>query len=435
MSATAADVRVIEPLDAPVDASLTLPGSKSLTNRALLAAALAPGTSTLRGALVADDTQAMRGCLGALGAVITEGSGDATTLEVEGTGGGLRPGPIDLDARQSGTTARFVLPVLGLGVGSYRLDGHAQLRGRPMRDGVDALRTLGATVHAAGVTDHLPIDVRGGPVSGGEVHVAADASSQFLSGLLLAAPIMRDGLVVHVDGELVSRPYVDMTVAVIGDFDGEVETPDASTWIVAPKPYVPASYDIEPDASAASYFFAAAALTGSRVTITGLGSRSVQGDVAFVDVLERMGARVERTPDHISVQGTGTLRGIDADLADLSDTAPTLAVVAAYASEPTEVRGVGFIRRKESDRIGAVVRELQRAGIDAAETDDGFVVHPGAGRPATSHTDDDHRMAMSFALLGLRSPGIAISGPGCVAKTFPGYWDSLESLRQSRHSR
>jgi 3-phosphoshikimate 1-carboxyvinyltransferase len=232
-----------------------------------------------------------------------------------------------------------------------------------------------------------------------------------------------------VDGLLVSEPYVAMTVAVMAAFGVEVAHPDDRTWVVEPGDYRGVTYAIEPDASAASYAFAAAALLDGELTIAGLGEGSLQGDLAFVDHLERMGAEVRRGRDRTTVRGTGQLHGIEADLRDVSDTAQTLAVVAAFADSPTRITGIGFIRGKETDRIGDVVTELQRLGVDAEEEPDGLVVRPGPLRSATIQTYDDHRMAMSFALAGLRSPGVRIADPGCVAKTFPGYWQLLEAFR------
>jgi 3-phosphoshikimate 1-carboxyvinyltransferase len=254
-------------------------------------------------------------------------------------------------------------------------------------------------------------------------------SSQFVSGLLLAAPLVAGGLRVEPTTPLVSAPYVAMTAAVMGAFGAEAG-PEGDAFVVPAGRYRPTTYVVEPDASAASYFFAAAVLTGGRVTVPGLGRGSLQGDLAFVDVLERMGARVERGADRTTVAAGARLAGVDADLSGSSDTAQTLAAVAVFADSPTRVRGIGFARGKETDRLAAVVRELRRCGVDAEETDDGFVVHPGTPRPAVIETYDDHRMAMSFALLGLRVPGIAIVDPGCVAKTFPGFWDALEGLRR-----
>jgi 3-phosphoshikimate 1-carboxyvinyltransferase len=288
---------------------------------------------------------------------------------------------------------------------------------------LDALRSLGATV----VGDALPVTVRG-PLQGGTVRLPGDVSSQFLSGLLLAGPCVRGGLRVELTTPLVSAPYVAMTAAVMDAFGASVEG-DGEAWVVPEGRYRAATYAIEPDASAASYFFAAAVLTGGRVTVDGLGRGSVQGDLAFVDVLERMGAVVERGDDHTTVAAGPRLTGVDVDLSALSDTAQTLAAVAVFAESPTRVRGIGFVRGKETDRLAAVVHELRRCGVEADETDDGFVVHPGPPHPAVVETYDDHRMAMSFALLGLKVPGIEIADPECVAKTFPEFWSTFDLLR------
>ncbi len=395
-----------------------MPGSKSITNRVLVAAALADGVSTLRGALFADDTEAMLDSLQRLG-VRLEIDRDAEVVVVYGTGGEIPAIGADVDARQSGTTARFLLPMLALGRGSYRLDGDAQLRARPLGPGVDALRTLGVRIVDEGAPGHLPVRVEANGLAGGIVRVDGEVSSQFLSGLMLAAPCATGDVTIDVVGRQVSQSYVAMTAATLRTFGAAAEV-GADRVSVRRSGYRAADLTIEPDASAASYFFAAAAITGGRVTVPGLGSGSVQGDLAFVDLLALMGAEVEKVANGTTVWGR-PLRGITADLSDLSDTAPTLAVLAPFASSPTEATGIGFIRAKESDRIGAVVAELQRCGVDAVEQPDGFVVRSGAVHGATVETYGDHRMAMSFALLGLVTPGIAIRDPGCVAKTFPRY--------------
>ena len=418
----------IRPLDGPVDAIVVLPGSKSETNRALVCAGLAAGSSTLEGALEADDTLAMVDGLQALGVAVRPTWREAR-IEVVGCAG--RP-PAELaivDARLSGTTSRFLLPVAALGAGTTRVDGGPGLRARPMGDALAALEALGGRVREVGAPGHLPVEVHDGPVAGGAVALPGDTSSQYLSGLLLAGPAMRTGLTVRVTTELVSRPYVELTTAVMAAFGVVVEQPDAATWVVEPATYQGRSYRIEPDASAASYAFAAAAIAGGRVTVEGLGRRSLQGDLAFVDLLERMGARVERGEDRTTVIGTGSLHGIEADLSQLSDVAQTLAVVAAFADSPTRVTGIGFIRAKETDRVGNVVAELRRAGVDATEEPDGYRIVPAPVRVATIETYGDHRMAMAFALLGLRAAGIRVADPACVAKTFPGYWHFLEGLR------
>jgi 3-phosphoshikimate 1-carboxyvinyltransferase len=410
----------IEPLSSPPDVTVRVPGSKSLTNRALICAAFADGTSTLRGTLVADDTEAMLVALAELGIdVVAEG----TTLRVEGSGGRVPGGPVELDARLSGTTARFLAPVLAAGAGPYRLDGRPAMRARPMGPVIDALRSLGTDVVEEGEPGHLPITISGA-ARGGRVELPGHVSSQFLSGLLLAGPLFPDGIGVHLTTPLVSLPYVDLTRSVMRAFGATV---DATT--VESGTYRATTYDVEPDASAASYFFAAAAITGGRVRVEGLGQHALQGDLAFVDLLERMGAIVERETDATTVVGGGELHGITVDLADLSDTAQTLAAVAVFADTPTTITGIDFIRRKETDRIANTVANLRRCGIEATEDTDGFTVHPGTPSGARIETHDDHRMAMSFALLGLRVAGMEILDPDCVAKTYPGYFADLEQLR------
>jgi 3-phosphoshikimate 1-carboxyvinyltransferase len=422
------DVLRLEPLASPPDASVRVPGSKSLTNRALVAAALATGTSTLRDALLADDTEAMLTALTDLGVgTVVDPAGPHVT--VAGCGGAVPPGPATLDVRLSGTTARFLAPLLALGHGRYVLDAAAPFRARPMGPVLDALADLGAEVEPLGEPGHLPATIVAHGARGGQLEVAGDASSQFLSGLLLAGPAMPEGLRVRLSTHLVSAPYVDLTVEVMRAFGAEVERPDERTFVVPPVGYRATTFAVEPDASAATYFLAAAAITGGRVRVEGLTDQAVQGDAGFADVLAEMGAEVTRDAHGTEVRGTGRLRGIDVDLAEMSDTAQTLAAVAVFAEGPTRVRGIGFIRGKETDRIAAVVTELRRCGIEAHEEDDGFVVVPGRPTAAVVQTYDDHRMAMSFALLGLVEPGIGIADPGCVAKTFPHYFEVLEALR------
>jgi 3-phosphoshikimate 1-carboxyvinyltransferase len=418
----------VEPLAGRFDAEIRVPGSKSLTNRALVCAGLARGRSELTGALFADDTEAMMDCLQRLGVTI-DADREGARLGVEGCGGVLRPGPLELDARLSGTTARFLLPVLAIGPGPYRLDGAPPLRARPMWDGIAGLMSLGLEVTQEGEQWHLPITVAGRRERGGGIGVPGDVSSQFLSGMLLAAPCWPDQHRIGTQGPLVSRPYIDLTIEVMRAFGGRVDIEGPMTWNVRGGGYRGTGYEVEPDASAAAYFFAAAAICDSRVRVSGLGRGSAQGDLAFVRVLERMGAAVTIDDDATTVEGTGELHGVTADLRDFSDQAQTLAVTAVFAEGPTEITGIGFIRGKETDRIGAVVRELSRCGVRVEERADGMVIHPSTPHGATVETYDDHRMAMSFALLGLRVPGISIADPDCVGKTFPGFFDQLDTLR------
>ncbi|MDX6228812.1 MAG: 3-phosphoshikimate 1-carboxyvinyltransferase [Frankiales bacterium] len=407
------------PLQHPPSTSVRPPGSKSITNRALLCAVLAEGVSTLSGALFADDTEAMIDAVRALGAELTITDGDIT---VRGIGSGIRTVSADVDCRKSGTTSRFILPAVALSSGRCVVDGGDQLRARPFGPLLEALASLGAHVESLDRPGYLPVAVTG-PALGGRVSLPGHLSSQFLSGLLMAAPLMADGLEVELVSPLVSVPYVEMTGTVMRAFGVE-----SQHLLVRPQSYLAVDYAIEPDASAASYFLAAAAITGGRITVEGLGTESIQGDVAFADLLEQMGAHVVREPHRLTVTGTRTLHGIDVDMADISDTAQTLAAVAVFADSPTVVRGIGFIRGKETDRIGAIVTELQRAGIDAVVDPDGFTINPGPLRPTRFRTYDDHRMAMSLALIGLRQPGIEIEDPGCVVKTYPDYFTDLAKL-------
>ncbi len=421
--------RAITPLSRPPDATVRVPGSKSITNRALVAAALATGTSELSGVLDADDTRAMIAGLRALG-VPLEVRDDGIAVRVVGTGGRLPAISPSVDVRLSGTTARFLAPVLALVRGTARLDGGEPFRRRPMAPSIDALRQLGADVVEVGEPGHLPIEVTAPPAPAGRVRVAGDASSQFLSGLLLVAPALPDGLTIEVDTPLVSQPYVELTERVLGWFGAAVLHPDPHTFVVEGAGYSAADVVIEPDASAASYLLAAAAINGGRVRVAGLTRHSNQGDADFAHVLARMGAEVIVDDDGTEVRGTGRLTGIEVDLGAMSDTAQTLAAVAVFADSPTRITGIGFIRAKETDRLAAVATELRRLGIDAVEEPDGLLIHPGRPEPGTVSTYNDHRMAMSFALLGLVVPGIEIADPDCVDKTFPRYFEVLEELRR-----
>ncbi len=439
----------IEPVTAPLDASIRPPGSKSVTNRALVCAALARGVTDLVGVLEADDTAAMVDCLRGLGVVIAspaDSSGDARpgaasvpvpvpVLRVHGSAGRLPVGGAILDVRLSGTTSRFIAPVAALARGTVVIDGAEPMRRRPMGALLDALTDLGASVDPLGEPGRLPVRIMASDrdVLGGTVRVSGDVSSQFLSGLLLSGPCFDDGLTVEVSTELVSVPYVRLTVEVMEAFGATVEADDDWRSLrVAPGGYraVP-RFEVEPDASAASYWAAAAVIAGGTVRIDGLGRGSTQGDVGFIEVLARMGALVEWADDHVVVGSSGVLRGIEVDMSDISDTAQTLAAVAVFADGPTTVTGIGFIRGKETDRIAAVVTELGRLGIDAREDPDGFTLNPATPQPGVVATYDDHRMAMSFALIGLRAPGIQIADPGCTAKTYPGFWTDLERVTGS----
>lgn len=423
----------ILPVTGPLQATIRPPGSKSITNRALVCAALAQGESVLTGTLVSDDTHAMLDCLAKLGVEVRVSDG-GTTLLVRGQGGTIPVARADMFVGNSGTTIRFVAAMAALGNGVYRLDGVARMRERPIGDLVDALNQLGSDVHCELNPGFPPLVVNARHLAGGMATVAGDASSQFLSGLLMAIPCAAGSVELAVDGPLVSQPYVKMTLAVQQAFGVEVEAGEDLRWFRTPggATYTAQDYDIEPDASAASYFWAAAAIAGGEVTVEGLTSQSLQGDVRFVRVLEAMGCRVTESESAITVTG-GKLRGIDVDMNDISDTVQTLAAVALFAEGPTRVTGVAHNRLKETDRIAALACELRKLGATVEEFDDGLRIVPCPLHAARLATYDDHRMAMSLSLVGLRVEGVEIENPGCTAKTYPGFFDDLQKVCRTGH--
>ncbi|MGE3314183.1 MAG: 3-phosphoshikimate 1-carboxyvinyltransferase [Planctomycetaceae bacterium] len=412
----------------PVHGTIRPPGSKSLTNRAFIVAALADGTSTLRGVLDSQDTRVMVQSLNQLGIAVTQDL-SICTATVAGCAGRPSARNAELWLENSGTSIRFLTALATLCDGSIKLDGNARMRQRPIGDLVDALNSLGANVSCVEQAGFPPVAVHGCPLSGGTAKIAANLSSQFLSALLMAAPCARNAVELSCTGTLVSEPYVEMTIGVMRAFGATVAGNPSGSYRIEPQTYHARDYDIEPDASAASYFFAAAAITGGEVTVTGLSKQALQGDVEFVSVLEKMGCRVSWKSDSITLSARNApLRGVDVDMNAISDTAQTLAAVAVFAEGPTTIRNVAHIRHKETDRIHAVATELRRLGISVDERDDGLTIHPGPLRPATIQTYDDHRMAMSFALVGLKSPGIQIADPGCTVKTYPNYFEDLRTI-------
>ncbi len=420
----------VEPLAGPIDARIgDLPGSKSITNRALVVAALADGDSLIEHALDSDDTRVMVDSLRRLGYVV-ETTGAANSIRVVGRGGVVPAAAADLFVENSGTSLRFLVALAALGHGTYRLDGVERMRARPVEDLLLALNRLGAEARSEAGTGCPPVVVAADGLEGGYTEVSGAVSSQFLSGLLMALPRAKGGSVVEVRGALVSAPYIEMTLRVMESFGVRIAHKGYKRFHISPQSYQGRKYTVEPDASAASYWFAMAAVAGGSVTVDGLGTTSIQGDMAFVDLLEHMGCRVERAPRSTTVTGAA-LRGIDVDMNAISDTVMTLAVVALFADGVTRIRNVGHIRHKETDRIAALANELRKLGAAVEESPDGLViVPPNRIRPARIQTYEDHRMAMSFALASLRVAGIAIENPGCVAKTYPLFWDHLTRVRQ-----
>jgi len=415
-------------LAGPLHGTVRPPGSKSLTNRALVCAALADGSSTLTGALDSEDTRVMIRALGQLG-IAVGASNQGTRLAVVGCGGHIPSQDADLFVANSGTTLRFLTAILTTGRGRFRLDGTSRMRERPVEDLLVALRQLGADAASERSTGCPPVVVEADGLTGGSATVRGDISSQYLSALLMATPFAQRNVELVIEGPLVSQPYVTMTLAVMEAFGVRIEVDDRLSRFRATSggSYRAREYAIEPDASAASYFFAAAAITGGEITVSGLSRNSLQGDVSFVEVLEQMGCEVRWREDSITVVGR-PLRGVDVDMNAISDTVQTLAAVAVFAEGPTAVHGVGHIRHKETDRIAAVATELRKLGAEVDERPEGLRISPRDLHGATIDTYDDHRMAMSLALVGLAVPGVVIRNPECTEKTYPAFFRDLSAL-------
>ncbi len=422
------DKLVIQP-SGPVRGVIRPPGSKSITNRALVCGALAPGESVLEGALASEDSQVMIDSLRRLG-IAVRAEDEGRRLIVGGQGGRIPASQAELYTANSGTTMRFLTAMVCLGRGVYRLDGTPRMRERPIGDLLEALGQLGADARSEQNNGCPPVLVRAQGLRGGRTEVAGQISSQFLSALLMAAPCTKQPVEIVLRGTLVSRPYVDMTLAVMRSFGAHVEEPQPCRFLVQPTGYQACEYPIEPDASAASYFFGAAAITGGQVTVEGLSPHSLQGDVAFCQCLRQMGCQVEYGPTGITVSGRAQ-HGIDVDMNAMSDTVPTLAAVALVAQGPTRIHGVAHMRHKETDRIAALATELRKLGASVEEMPDGLLIQPGPLHGAEIETYNDHRMAMSLALVGLVVPGVVIRNPACTAKTYPGFFDDLAKITRN----
>ncbi len=418
----------IQPISNPPNVTIAVPGSKSFTNRALLVAALAHGDSTLTGALFSDDTHYMCNALRKLGIHIVENREQAT-FHVTGNGGNIPAQGADLYVGNSGTTTRSLISFVSLGHGEFVIDGDEPMRrGRPISDLLDALTQLGVLVRSQFENGHLPVVVQADGIEGGKTRLDASKSSQFLTSLMLIAPYAKKGMEIEVIGDL-KTPYIDITMAVMEVFGAQVIHKDYTHFHIAGgQQYQPCSYHIEPDASSASYFFAAAALTGGCVTVKHLSTDSAQGDVQFVRVLEQMGCQINVSDSGIKVKGPHQLKGIEVDMKDISDTALTLAAIAPFADSKVTIRNIEHTRWQETDRIHAMVTELRKLGVPVVEHQDGLEISPFPITPAAIDTYSDHRVAMAFSLIGLKVPGIRINDPDCVSKTFPNYFEVLQGL-------
>ena len=417
----------VMPLERPPDATIRVPGSKSVTNRALIIAALANGNSRIVNPLFSDDSFWLMDALVRLG-IDVHADGERGEVYVSGQSGEIYASGVDLFVGNAGTVARFLPPFLALGRGPFTVDGVPRMRERPVADLVDGMRQLGAEVEYAGEDGRFPLMIKGGGIPGGKARVSASKSSQFISGLLMAAPYAQAPVTLHPVGRK-EWPYVGITVALMRAFGVEVDEAANGRFTVAPALYSSREYEVEPDASGASYFMAAAAVTGGRVRIPALGASSPQGDLRFAGVLRDMGCRVEIAPDFVEVQGPDHLRGVEVDMNAFSDTMITLSAIAPFAEGPTTIKNVGHTRLQESDRLSATATELTRLGVKTQTTSSSIRIIPKNIRSGVVRTYGDHRMAMAFAITGLVASGIRIRNPGCVTKTFPGYFGALESLR------
>jgi 3-phosphoshikimate 1-carboxyvinyltransferase len=418
----------IVPITGPLDARVVVPGSKSITNRAMILAAMAQGRSVIDSVLLSDDTRYMTDALRVLGFIV-EVDEDAHRITVGGRGGVIPANGGEILVGGAGTAMRFLVAMVTLGEGRFRIDGNQRMRQRPIGPQLDAMQRLGASVYSERDNNCPPVivDASRARFEGGETSIDARVSSQFVSAMLMPAPIWKAGLKLRVIGDA-ARPFIDMTLRLMeawgthNSVEGDQIVVPGGQWYRAQR------FTVEPDASSASYFAAAAALVGGAVKIEGLSSNSVQGDLGFLGVLQRMGARVTWHPDYVEVVGTGQLTGVDVAMNAMPDMVPTLAALAPFASSPTKIRNVAFIRHHESDRIRVLATELRRIGADVSETEDGLEIRPSTMRPAPIETYDDHRIAMSFAITGLKLPGLKIKNPSCVAKTFPDFFTRLSAL-------
>jgi 3-phosphoshikimate 1-carboxyvinyltransferase len=415
---------------AKVDTTLAVPGSKSLTQRALIAASLAKGTSRLIGPLESEDTEYSSKALAQLGMVIEKGEGSWT---VQGKGGVISPSAVPIFLGNNGTATRFLTSVAALGHSPYVIDGDERMYERPIGPLMKALQGWGVDIASVNGTGCPPLKINSKGLAGGVTVLPEGKSSQYLSSLLLVAPFAAQLAKLRVEGEVLSKPYVAMTLEVMADFGVMVErSRDYSSFTIPQGCYKAREYTIEGDASSASYFWAAAAVTGGRVTVSNVPVPSLQGDAMLVPLLGRMGCEVTKEGNGLTVSASRPLEGITVDMGDMPDVVPTLAVVAAFAEGKTEIRNIAHLRIKECDRLSAVVTELTKMGAKVEEFPDAMIIHGDGGKclhGAEIETYSDHRMAMCFAVAGLRIPGVKITGEGCVAKSFPDFWERFALLR------
>ncbi|WP_439437109.1 3-phosphoshikimate 1-carboxyvinyltransferase [Salinivibrio costicola] len=413
-----------------VNGQINLPGSKSVSNRALLLAALASGTTRLTNLLDSDDIRHMLNAFTALG-VSYQLSSDRTECVVEGLGQAFQVDtPLELFLGNAGTAMRPLTAALCLGKGEVTLTGEPRMKERPIGHLVDALNAIGADVRYLEAEGYPPLRIKGTGLAGGDVNIDGSISSQFLTALLMAAPFARQETRITIKGDLVSKPYIDITLAIMAQFGVEVQNDNYQRFVVPAGQHYrsPGHFMVEGDASSASYFLAAAAIKGGEVKVTGIGRKSVQGDIQFADALAAMGADIEWGDDYVLAR-RNTLQGVDMDFNHIPDAAMTIGVAALFANGPTRIRNVYNWRVKETDRLYAMATELKKLGAVVEEGDDYLYVEPPKQlKHAAIDTYDDHRMAMCFSLVALSDTPVTINDPGCTSKTFPDYFDKLAAI-------
>lgn len=415
-------VMEIQPLGT-VRGVVRVPGSKSITNRALVCGALARGESRIINPSDSTDTALLINGLNQLG-VLARNKENA--LCVSGKGGRLFAPKFPIPVGNAGTTTRFLMALGVLAEGDVTLELDERMADRPIEEFVDALAQLDITINTPSRTRRT---VSGQGLRGGAVRMRADRSSQFLSALLMIAPYATGDIVVIVDTPLVSRPYVDLTMQVMSHFGIDIESEGNSFTVRGRREYIPSTFDVEPDASSAMYLFAVAAILGGEVVVEGLNRKSLQADSAFLDILEKMGCSVQEDNVGVRVIGPATLKPVDVDMSSMPDCVPTLAAIALFVRGTTHIRNIAHLRFKESDRLDSITMELRKLGGGVSVSNDSITIEPGVLHGAQLDTYEDHRLAMSFALIGLRVPGVRIENPDCVRKSFPGFWFTLEQLR------
>ncbi len=407
---------------------VSVPGSKSYTHRVLIAAALADGVSDLKNALISEDTRYTIEALEQMGAQI---AANGTDVRVEGTGGRLQPCDAPIYLGNSGTSMRLLTGVAALGKGTYTLTGNARMQERPIQDLLETLQQMNVQTRSVNSNGCPPVEVIGARINTNKVGINCQNSSQYLSALLLIAPLTPEGLHIQVVGGPVSKPYIDMTVTLMERFGIVLDRKDYQEFIIpGGQSYRAGEYVVEADCSQAAYFWSAAAIGGTEIKVLGVSNDTTQGDVHFADLLQQMGCHVSKESDGITVAG-GPLNAIEADLADMPDQVPTLAVVAAFSKGTTVIKNVAHLKSKESDRLNATVTELNKMGIKASCTESALIIKGGQPRGSVVETYNDHRIAMSFAIAGLKVPGVCILNEGCVEKSFPAFWQVFEGLYPS----